>query len=255
MSKVKSNIKENIGIIKIDNNNKKNALDNDVITLLVEKLRNFDKDSGIHCILIGAEGSVFCAGGDVKAMKAKTDMFSGDSCELQSNYEFGIQEIARVIERVSTPIIGVINGAAVGAGVDFACMTDLRVGNKNSSFSETFGRISLVPGDGGTFFLPRVVGYSKAMEMFLTAKKVSSVEAKEIGLLNVLIDDDQDLWETSINLAKKIAKNSYHSNRFIKKSLKLAWETQNLNGVLDQLSAFQGIVQDTDDHKKRLNKI
>ena len=155
MSKVKSKIKENIGIIKINNNDKKNALDNDVISLLVEKLKNFDRDLNVHCILIGAEGNVFCAGGDVKAMKNKTDMFSGDSCELQTNYEFGIQEIARVIERVSTPIIGVINGAAVGAGVDFACMTDLRVGNKNSSFSETFGRISLVPGDGGTFFLPR----------------------------------------------------------------------------------------------------
>ena len=91
--------------------------------------------------------------------------------------------------------------------------------------------------------------------MFLTAKKVSSEEAKEMGLLNYLIDDDQDLWEVSKKLAKKLTENSYHSNRFIKKSLKLAWETQNLNGVLDQLSAFQGIVQDTDDHKKRLGKI
>ena len=250
-NKVLIDIQDGIATVKINNLAKKNALDNDVISGLVSHLSALDKNPSVEVILLGGEGEVFCAGGDVKAMKTKTEMFSGDSIELQKNYEWGIQEIPRTIERINTPIIAVVNGGAVGAGVDLACMCDMRIGSEDSFFSESFAFLALVPGDGGTFFLPRVVGYSKAMEMFLTGDKYNATSALEMGLLNKVVSKET-LWDEATVLAKKIKRNSYQALRLTKKSMKIAYATSNLETVLDGLSAYQGITQDSKDHFQRL---
>jgi len=249
--KVLLDIIDGVASLKINNLAKKNALDNSVIELLVSHISSLDKKPNVEVILLGAEGDTFCAGGDIKAMKNKSDMFSGDALELQKNYEWGIQEIPRAIERISTPIISVVNGGAVGAGVDLCCMCDMRIGSDDCFFSESFAFLSLVPGDGGTFFLPRVVGYSKAMEMFLTGNKYSSTQAFEMGLLNI-VTSKENLWNEAFSLAKKIQRNSYQAIRYTKKSMKMAYKTSDLETVLDGLSAYQGITQSSEEHNLRL---
>ena len=247
-------VKDEVATVTMKNIEKKNALDNDVISSLVLELPKLDRDDGVKVILLRGEGKMFSAGGDIKAMASKTDMFSGDGVELQKNYEWGIQEIPRVIERLSTPIIAVIDGGAVGAGVDLACMCDLRVGSADCFFAETFSLLALVPGDGGTFFLPRVVGYARAMEMFLTGDKYSSEHAYRMGLLNYLVRT-HELEDFVEKLCGKIKNSSHQAVRLMKKSLKASWKNRDLETSLDQLSAFQGITQNSIDHEQRLNKL
>jgi len=183
-------------------------------------------------------------------MEEKTGMFAGESNELRMRYMHGIQQIPRCIEDISTPIIAMVNGAAIGAGCDLAMMCDLRVGSSAAKFAETFTKMGLVPGDGGTFFLQRVVGYSKAMQMFLTSETFPGKKALEFGLLNNLFEDSEMINET-LKLGDVIAGGAPIAQSMTKKAMKLSY-LHDLNSSLDMLATFQGIAQRTADHFEAL---
>jgi 2-(1,2-epoxy-1,2-dihydrophenyl)acetyl-CoA isomerase len=223
-----------------------NAFSDEMIAELCRLLREADWDDDVRVIILTGAGKTFCAGGDVKAMEEKTGMFAGDPEELMRRYIRGIQQIPFTIEALSTPLVAMVNGAAIGAGCDLACMCDIRVGCRLSRFGETFAKLALVPGDGGTFFLQRVVGYAKAMELSLTGRIVPAEEAHCLGLLNDLVEVDA-LKEATRKLALSIAANSPVAVSMIKKALRQA-RTAEISGHLDLLAAFQGITQRTADH-------
>jgi 2-(1,2-epoxy-1,2-dihydrophenyl)acetyl-CoA isomerase len=179
-------------------------------------------------------------------MEEKTGMFAGDPEELRRRYTKGIQRIPLTIEALHTPIVAVVNGAAIGAGLDLACMCDIRMGCRHSQFWETFAKLALVPGVGGTFFLQRVIGYAKAMELSLTGRIRNADEALAIGLLNDLVEVDA-LEEATEKLARSIAANSPVAVSMIKKAVRQA-RTAEISGHLDLMAAFQGITQRTEDH-------
>ena len=109
-----------------------NSFSDEMITELCRILREADWDDGIRIIILTGAGKTFCAGGDVKAMEEKTGMFAGDPEELRRRYTKGIQQIPITIESLHTPLIAMVNGAAIGAGCDLACMCDIRVGRAPS---------------------------------------------------------------------------------------------------------------------------
>ena len=223
-----------------------NAFSDEMITELCRLFREADWDDDVRVIILTGAGNTFCAGGDVKAMEEKTGMFAGDPEGLMRRYTRGIQQIPLTIEALHTPLVAMVNGAAIGAGCDLACMCDIRVGCKHSRFGETFAKLALVPGDGGTFFLQRVVGYAKAMELSLTGRIVPPDEALTLGLLNNLVEVDA-LKEETKKLAHSIAANSPVAISMIKKAIRQA-RTAEISGHLDLLAAFQGITQRTEDH-------
>jgi enoyl-CoA hydratase/carnithine racemase len=180
-------------------------------------------------------------------------MFQGESNELRLRYMHGIQQIPKTIEDLSTPLIAMVNGAAIGAGCDLAMMCDLRVGASTTKFGETFTKIGLVPGDGGTFFLQRIVGYAKAMEMTLTADVYEGQKAKDFGLMNFLVEDAHLLMETE-KLAEKIANNAPVAQQMAKKAMKISY-LHDLQTSLDLLASFQGIAQRTQDHFEALEAV
>lgn len=222
-----------------------------MIDLLVSSLEKAEKESAIRSLVITGEGKNFCSGGDLNQMQNKEEMFAGEGDELRRRYEQGIQRISRTIESVSKPIIAMVNGAAAGAGCDLACMCDVRLGNKNTKFLESFAKIGLVPGDGGTFFLQRVIGYAKAMEMTLTGRTVNAEEALAIGLLNKICDENDLAYETQ-KWADLISANAPVAVQMAKKAMKVAY-LHDLNTSLDLLAAYQGIAQRTADHFEALN--
>lgn len=232
--------------ITLNNPVQMNAITIPMVNSLVSILKHADFDKEIRVIVLTGAGKSFCAGGDIKAMQDKSGMFEGESNELRMRYMHGIQQIPRCIEEVSTPIIAMVNGAAIGAGCDLAMMCDLRVGSGSSKFAETFTRMGLVPGDGGTFFLQRVVGYAKAMQMFLTAEMFEGKKALEFGLLNHLFEDSIMISETE-KFAQKIASNAPIAQAMTKKAMKISYLTD-LHTSLDSLATFQGITQRTADH-------
>src|SRR5690606_33765825 len=192
---------------------------------LVDVLSKADNDKRVRVSVITGAGKNFCAGGDIKAMKDETGMFAGDSDELRRRYQMGIQRIPLAMEAHSKPIIALVNGAAVGAGCDFACMADLRVGSENTFFSETFAKLGLVPGDGGTYFLPRVIGWSRAMEMFLTGRRVEASEAKQWGMLNILSDEGKEV-EAARELALQCASMAPTALQMTKKALRFSQKAE-----------------------------
>ena len=184
-------------------------------------------------------------------MLNKEDMFKGSSIDLRQQYHEGIQEIARAMERFRKPIIAVLDGAAVGAGADLACMCDLRMGTPSLRFKETFANLALVPGDGGTFFLTRALGYAKAMELYLTTDELNGQRAYELGLINFLYEKET-LWGEAQKLAQKLASKPPVSLQMIKQALKEAYANTNLESNLNLLSAFQAITQRSQDHDRGL---
>jgi len=248
---------EQVGFVTkvlLNNKSKKNALDNELIKEIVITLDELNKNNSCRVVLLGSTSNVFCSGGDVKAMMNKNEMFEGGSIDLRNQYHFGIQEMSRAMERFKKPIIAVIDGACVGAGADLACMCDLRVGSENLKFSETFSNLALVPGDGGTFFVPRVLGYVKAMELYLTARTVKAEEAQKIGLINFLYDHSL-LWKNALELAVGISEKPPVSIEMTKQALKEAHQNRNLETNLNLLSAFQAITQLSNDHQKGLKSL
>jgi enoyl-CoA hydratase/carnithine racemase len=237
--------------VTLNNPEQMNAITDKMIHSLVSVMTHADFDKSVRVIIIAGAGKSFCAGGDIKAMEEKSGMFEGESNELRMRYMQGIQQIPRCLENISTPIIALVNGAAIGAGCDLAMMCDLRVGSRFSKLAETFTRLGLVPGDGGTFFLQRVVGYAKAMQMFLTAEIFEGQKAFEFGLLNYIFDE-KDIFAETEKLAEKIASLAPIAQGMTKKAMKISY-LNDLNTSLDVLATFQGITQRSSDHFEALS--
>lgn len=237
--------------ITLDHPEKMNAISYEMIDSLTTTLFKAEMNPEIKVIIIHGSGKAFSAGGDVQAMKDKSGMFQGDSNELRMRYMQGIQKIPKCMEDLSKPIIAMVNGAAVGAGCDLAMMCDLRIGCEESRFGETFAKLGLVPGDGGTFFLTRIVGFSKAMQMTMTAEIISGKKAFDFGLMNYFVETADLEKETQI-LANKISSLPAVALQMAKKSLKAAYR-HDLQVNLDLLAAFQGIAQRTVDHDQAVN--
>lgn len=237
--------------ITLDNPEKLNAITYEMIDSLTATLFKAEMNPDVKVIVIRGAGKAFSAGGDVQAMKDKSGMFQGDSNELRMRYMQGIQKIPKCMEDLSKPIIAMVNGAAIGAGCDVSMMCDLRVGCEESRFGETFAKLGLVPGDGGTFFLTRIVGFSKAMQMTMTAEIIQGKKAYEFGLMNYFVET-AELEKETMALATKIASLPAVALQMAKKSLKAAYR-HDLQVNLDLLAAFQGIAQRTADHDQAVN--
>ncbi|WPU66366.1 enoyl-CoA hydratase-related protein [Peredibacter starrii] len=228
-----------------------NAYSTGMVKALVEVLRFADIDNEIRAIVITGAGKNFCAGGDVKAMKGKSGMFAGGSNELRETYQAGIQQIPATIVNLKTPVIAMVNGAAVGAGCDLAAMCDMRIASEEAVFAETFAKVGLVPGDGGAFFLTRLIGFGKAMEMFLTCKMISATEAKNIGLVNQVVLPN-DLKNRTEELADHLATLPPIALQMTKKAVIHSYQND-LNSHLELMAAYQGITQRSSDHFKALD--
>ncbi len=243
--------KDSILWITLNRAEASNAYSSAMVKSFVEVLRHADFDTNVRVIVVTGAGKNFCAGGDIKAMKNKTGMFAGESNELREAYQTGIQQIPATISNLKTPIIAMVNGAAVGAGCDLAAMCDLRVASTEASFAETFAKVGLVPGDGGAFFLTRLIGFGKAMEMFLTAKTFSAAEAEKMGLVNQVVLPNE-LKEKTQELAQKLAELPPMALQMTKKALIHAYQND-LNSHLELMAAYQGITQRSSDHFKALD--
>lgn len=228
-----------------------NAYSISMVKDLVEVLKYADSDKDVRVIVLTGAGKNFCAGGDVKAMKGKSGMFAGESNELREAYQVGIQQIPLTISQLKTPLIAMVNGAAIGAGCDLAAMCDLRISSTAASFAETFAKVGLVPGDGGAFFLTRLIGYGKAMEMFLTCKSYSAEEALSMGLVNQVVLPEE-LKNKTTEIAEQLSVLPPIALQMTKRAVAHAYQND-LPSHLELMAAFQGITQRSSDHFKALD--
>ena len=159
---------------------------------VAEACRALNRDESVRVVIVTGAGSSFCAGGDLKGMRDKTGITRGETgAEIRESYRRGIQMIPLALYEMDIPTIAAINGPAIGAGLDLACMCDIRIASETARFAESFVKVGIVPGDGGAYLLPRVVGMSKALEMSLTGDAITPAEALACGLVSKVVAPDR----------------------------------------------------------------
>jgi len=209
-------------------------------------------DSNVRAIILTGEGKIFSAGGNVKEMADRRGMFGLDPIDQRYAYIDGIQRIPRALARLEVPIIAAVNGAAIGAGCDLAMMCDLRVASEKASFAESFVQIGHVPGDGGTWFLQRAIGYERAAELTFTGDRIDATTALQWGLVGTVVPHDE-LLSAARALADRITKNPSHALRMAKRLLQES-RTGSLESTLAMAAAMQPLAHHDAEHVARIAK-
>lgn len=223
----------------------------EMIDAIVSACDQLNQNSDIRVAILTGAGSAFCSGGNVKDMRDKSGMFAGSSEELANNYRTGIQRIPLAFSQVKIPLIAAVNGPAIGAGCDLTCMCDIRIASNKAKFAESFIKVGLIPGDGGAWFLPRIIGMSRASQMALTGQIIDAQTALQWNLVSEVVDHDV-LLERANELAAQIANNPPLVIRATKQLLKLG-QTMALPELLDESAQIQAQMHQTEDHLEAVN--
>ena len=226
----------------------RNALTgNTAVQELVDACAAITLDTSIRVVILTGAGPVFSSGGNVKDMRR---FFEQDiSPELiREEYRNGIQRLPKALYNLDVPVIAAINGAAIGAGLDLTCMCDIRIASNTATFAESFVKVGIVPGDGGAWLLPRVVGMSKASEMAFTGEALNATEALACGLVSRVVAPEALLPEAQ-TLAEKIAANPGGVLRMTKRLLREG-QRSTLESLLELSAGYQAIAHKTADHQE-----
>jgi enoyl-CoA hydratase/carnithine racemase len=227
----------------------RNAIsDDDMLEALMDSMADADRDMSIRVVVLTGAGGTFSSGGNLKKMGESGGLSNRVPAQTWRNYRAGIQRLPLLFEALEIPVIAAVNGPAIGAGCDLACMCDMRIAAQNAHFAESFVKVGLVPGDGGTWLLPRIVGFSKACEMALTGDALTAEQALACGLVSAVVQNDALLSEAH-RLALRISANPPHIVRMTKRLLRAAHNTS-LPVVLEASAAMQAIAHTTKDHQE-----
>jgi enoyl-CoA hydratase/carnithine racemase len=242
---------DSIGILTLNRPDVRNAITSDqIINEIVDVCTRVQADDGVKVLVVTGAGTSFSAGGNVKDMHERKGMFSGNPEQLRDNYRNGIQRIPLAFNGLDVPTIAAVNGPAIGAGCDLACMCDMRIASDRAKFGETFVSVGLIPGDGGAFFLPRIVGFAKACELTFTGRIIDSSEALRIGLVNEVVSND-GLMQRCMEIASQIARQPARILRMAKRLLYVA-QGKTLEDTLELSAAFQALCHYSPEHRQAL---
>ena len=242
MSDLLYEVKDKIATITLNRPDKLNAFTGPMIDASAKALAEAQAHDGVNVIVVTGSGRAFCAGGDVGRMREGKPTPLENKNQLWEN----IHRVPRTLEAMDKPVIAMVNGLAVGAGMGMCLMCDVRIASEEARFSTGYVRVGLVPGDGDTYFLPRLVGAAKALELLWTADFVDAQEALRLGIVNRVVPAG-DLAQQTRAFAEQIAGGPQIPIRMIKRlvyqSLRLDLRTH-----LDLVSSHMAVVRETADH-------
>jgi enoyl-CoA hydratase/carnithine racemase len=222
--------------------------DIEMVDALIAALDRLNRDPTIRVAILTGAGKGFSSGGNLRKLGQPGELGGGAPADTPAGYRDGIQRIPLAFERLDVPIIAAVNGVAIGAGCDLACMCDIRIAGEGASFAESFVKLALIPGDGGAWLLPRVVGYSKACEMAFTGDRIDAAEALACGLVSKVVPDDE-LMGAARALAERIAANPPHALRMTKRLL-MQGQHSRLADHLETAASFQALAHSTADQRE-----
>lgn len=237
-------VEDGVGTITLNRPERRNAFTLDMVDQWAAIYRDARTNADVRAIVLTGSGNTFCSGVDLSELDS-TDQTPLDRKALLSER---VHRVALELAELDKPVIAAINGAAVGAGLDMALMCDIRLASRSARLSEGYVRIGIVPGDGGCYYLPRLVGLSKALELLLTGDFVDGEEAARIGLVSS-VHDDKDLLPHAHELATRLAAGPPVAMRMIKRAVYQSLDTD-LRTALDLISSHMAVVQFTDDARE-----
>jgi enoyl-CoA hydratase/carnithine racemase len=218
---------------------------------LVDLCHQVRRDRSVKVLVLTGEGSAFCAGGNVKDMRDRGGIFAGSPFDVRESYRNTIQRIPLALYELDIPVIAAVNGPAIGAGFDLACMCDIRLAGEKALFAESFVKVGIVPGDGGAWLLPRVIGMQRASLMSFTGDTIDAAKALEWGLVLEVVPTEKLLPHAQA-LAQRIAANPSHALRLTKRLLREG-QHMRLDSLLEMSAAYQALAHHTDDHLEAVN--
>lgn len=208
------------------------------------------RDFSIRAVVLTGAGKAFCAGGDVKNMRDRIGLFAGIPFEQRNGYRTTVQRIARALDAVEVPMVAAINGPAIGLGLDIACMCDIRVAAEGAILAESYVKLGIVPGGGGAWLLPRVIGVARASQMLLTGDRIDAPTALSYGLVSEVLPRDE-VVPRALEIAHRIAANPVHATRLAKKLMKEGRD-MSLDAHLEMAAAYQALCHHTEDHHEAI---
>ncbi|MCR0981053.1 enoyl-CoA hydratase-related protein [Roseomonas populi] len=212
----------------------------------VDACRRINADREVKAVILTGRDPAFCSGGNIKHMRSLEGFMAGPVEDVAEGYRATLQQMARALHGLEVPLIAAVNGPAIGAGLDIACMCDIRIASDSARFAEAFVRLGLISGIGGAWFLPRAVGASRAAELSFTARVFDADEALKYGLVSEVLPADE-LMPRAISLAEEIAQHPATALRFCKRLLRMA-EMADLGSTLDATAALQAVAHQTHEH-------
>jgi len=245
MSSILLTIENNIAFITLNRPDKLNAFTREMALLLQQKLDECAADSQVRCLYLTGAGKGFCAGQDL------AEVVDPDGPGMQKILTEQYNPIIRRIRSIEKPVVAAVNGVAAGAGANIALACDVVISVQHASFIQAFSKIGLIPDSGGTYFLPRLIGFQKASAYMMLADKISAAEALQMGLIYKHYAPEDFEKETKA-LATTLAQMPTRALAYIKQALNKSAE----NSLDDQLQLENELQQKaaaTEDFKEGVN--
>ena len=240
-------IADGIATIRLNRPERLNAFTAAMLDAWGNAIEACKRDDDVRAVVLTGTGRGFCSGGDVRAMGERHR--TGETAFERKKAVFErIHRIPRLLEDFDKPYIVAINGVATGAGLDMALMGDIRFAAESARMAETYIKVGLIAGDGGTWFLPRLVGIPKALELLWTGDFIDAREAERIGLVNKAVPDEQ-LMDHTYAFAKRLAAQPIQTLRMMKRAVYQGGR-MDLRTALDMVSSHLGVISTTDDHRE-----
>lgn len=240
---------DGVAVLELNRPDRLNAFNRTMIGEWREALAQIADDKRVRAMVLTGAGRAFCAGGDADEM---TDMQTASNVDRKNYLWHSIQKIPLAMERLEVPVIAAVNGTARGAGLDMALMCDIRLCGASSTFAESYINMGVLSGDGGTWFLPRVIGVSRALEMLWTGRVVDATEAERIGMVSRVVPD-ADVRSEALKLARNIAAQPPHAVSLMKRAVYQGLSGGTLAAHLDMISSHMAVVFGTQEFNDRLN--
>jgi len=236
---------DKVATITLNRPEARNAFSDAMLAAWAEALRECQRDDNINVVVLTGSGKSFCGGGDISQMGWSTD---NPALEVKTYLKTRVYPVAYAVQALEKPYIVAVNGAAAGAGMDMCLLGDIRFAAESARFAETYVKVGLVPGDGGGFLLPRIVGLSKALELLLTGDFINASEALRLGVVSKVFSDAELMTETYA-FADRLANGPTLAIQLIKKTVYQSLATD-LNGALELVSSHMGLLAGTRDHRE-----
>lgn len=231
-----------VATITLNRPHRKNAFTLEMVDAWARALREAADDPAVRVVLVTGAGEDFCSGVDLSALAEVEDTPLGRKRMLMDR----IHKVALALEDLDKPVVAVMQGVAVGAGLDMALLCDMRWAGESVRLSEGYIKVGLVPGDGGTWLLSRIVGTAKAMELIMTGDVVEATEALALRMVNHVVPDDE-VHERAREFALRLAGQPPVQVAMIKRLVRTA-ERVDLRTHFDMVSSHFGVVSSLDDY-------
>lgn len=243
-------IENHIGFITLNRPDKLNAFTTEMLHSWADALTECATNDDVRVIVLTGSGRGFCSGGDINSFRENE---GNNAYARKKSLADRVHQIPLIMDTLDKPVIVAVNGVATGAGMDMALMGDIRIAARSARFAESYIRVGIFAGDGGTWYLPRLVGTPKALELLWTGRFVEAEEAYEIGIVNQVVDD-AELMEATKAMAQKIAAQPPIAVRMMKRAVYQGLR-MDLRTHLDMASSHMATIYSTDDHSEALSAL